>query len=294
MKTLYFSSNGHGGLGGFDVYKTTRIYDTSWIYWSEPINMGKDINTADDDWGYRISTDGEKAFFAKKNINGDEDLFYIKIPPHLRPNYVATISGKLLDKNKNPISAKIMWEDLETGKNIGESKSDPTNGDFFIVLPLGKIYGYYIDKEDFFPISNNIDLRNINKKIEIEKNIDLVSFKEMIDEGIAVPICNLFFNINEYELLPSSLPELKRISKIIKSKNLKVEISGHTDNTGQSEYNQKLSEYRANAVKEFLIKEGCNANMLISIGYGDTKPIYSNQTETERARNRRVEIRFIK
>ena len=165
MKTLYFSSNGHGGLGGLDVFKSTRLCDTSWVYWSEPENLGKEINTAEDDWGYQISTDGEKAFFAK-SINNNEDLFYLNMPIRLRPNYVATISGKLIDKNKNPVAAKIKWEDLETGKNVGESKSDPNNGNYFIVF-IGKIYGYFIDNDEYFPISNNVDLRKEKKNNSI-------------------------------------------------------------------------------------------------------------------------------
>lgn len=294
MKTLYFSSDGHGTLGGLDVYKSTRLYDTSWLYWSEPQNMGKDINTEQDDWGYRISTDGEKAYFSKRVPVTDQDIFYLNLPPRLRPNYVATISGRLVDRNKKPVTAKIKWEDLETGKNVGESKSDPSTGDFFIVLPLGRIYGYYIDKQEYFPVSNNLDLRRQKQAIEVEKTIDLISFKEMVDEGIAVPVNNLFFYINDKGLLPPSLPELKRVAQIIKSRNLKVEISGHTDSTGTVELNQKLSEQRAIAVKDFLVKEGCSQDLFTTIGYGDKRPLSDNITDEGRARNRRVELRFTK
>ena len=294
MKTLYFSSSGHGGLGQLDVYKSTRLNDSCWTCWSEPINMGKEINTFGNDWGYKISTDGDKAYFAKQLSNSQNDIYWLNLPPHLRPDFVATVSGKLLDKNNKPISAEIKWEDLQTGKSVGQSKSDPTDGSFFIVLPLGKIYGYYVDKDEYFPMSNNIDLRNNNKPIELESDISMVTFKQMIEEGTAVPINNLFFDFGKYNLLPYSIPELKRVASIIKINNLKVEIDGYTDNIGDDRSNQVLSEQRANSVKEFLISEGCDASLLTIIGFGKTKPVASNENENGRAKNRRVELKFVK
>lgn len=292
MKTLYFSSNGHGGLGDLDVFKVTRLNDTSWTEWSDPINMGKEINTSNSDWGYKISTDGKLAYFAGLN-NSNNDIYTVELPVYLRPGFVATISGKLVDKNNKPIESTIKWEDLKTNKIVGESKSNPKDGSFFIVLPLGKIYGYFIDKEEYYPISNNIDLRTENEPIEVENDIEMVTFKQMIDEGIAVPINNLFFPVNKDKLLPESTSELKRVAKIISANNLKVEISGHTDNSGTEEYNQELSEKRAKAVRDYLISLGVSKELMTIIGYGATKPIADNETEEGKARNRRVELRFI-
>lgn len=293
MKTLYFSSSGHGGLGELDVFKSTRLDESCWDCWSEPVNMGKEINTSGTDWGYRISTDGDKAYFSKDRDNsGKDDIFWLNLPKHLRPDFVATISGNLLDRNNQPVSAEIRWEDLQTGKKVGQSKSDPSDGSYYIVLPLGKIYGYYVEKDGFFPISNNIDLKNNAKPIAIDSNIDLVTFKQMIDEGIAVPINNLFFETGKFTVLSNSYPELKRIAKIIQDKNLKVIIEGHTDNVGEDAANLTLSEQRANAVKEFLVKEGCNPSQLSTKGFGKTKPLAPNDTDKGRAKNRRVELKL--
>ena len=168
------------------------------------------------------------------------------------------------------------------------------NGSFFIVLPLGKIYGFYVEKDEYFPISDNIDLRNIDKPIKQEENIDMITFKEMIDEGIAVPVNNLFFNFAESALLPYSIPELKRVAKIIKSNKLKVEISGHTDNVGDSLSNMQISVKRAISVKDFLVLEGCNIDDFSVVGYGDIRPIANNNSEEGRAKNRRVELKFVK
>lgn len=293
MKTLYFSSSGHGGLGELDVFKSTRLDESCWDCWSEPVHMGKEINTPGTDWGYKISTDGDKAYFSKnRDDSNNDDLFWLNLPKHLRPDYVATISGSLLDKNNKPVAAEIRWEDLQTGKSVGQSKSDPTDGSFYIVLPLGKIYGYYVDKDGYFPISNNIDLKSNAKPIAIDSNIDLVTFQQMIDEGITVPINNLFFDTGKFTVLSNSIPELKRIAKIIQANNLKVVIEGHTDNVGEDAANLTLSEQRANAVKEFLIKEGCSPSQLNTKGFGKMKPVAPNDTEKGRAKNRRVEIKL--
>lgn len=295
MKTLYFSSDGHGGIGKLDVYKSTRLSDTCWNCWSEPVNMGKEINTHESDWGYKISTDGEKGYFAKiTEGSSHEDIYYVNIPPYLRPGFVATISGKLINKNNQPVSANLRWEDLSNGDFIGQSKSDPSDGSYFIVLPMGKIYGYYVDNEEYFPLSNNIDLRDSLNPVAIEENINMLTFSEMIEDSIAVPINNLFFDFGKYNLLPFSIPELKRVASIIKTNNLKVEISGHTDNVGDNKSNLILSEQRANSVKEFLLSEGCNASLFKIRGYGETKPIETNETEKGRAKNRRVELKFIR
>lgn len=294
MKTLYFCSEGHATLGGLDVFKSTRLSETSWTEWSEPENIGKEINTIGNDCWYKISTDGKTAYFSKSDAEGLQDLYWLNLPKHMRPNMVATISGQLKDKNNNPISAEIHWEDLETGKEIGQSKTDPATGNYYIVLPLGKIYGYYVNDENYFPISDNIDLREGEQAVAVENNIQIVSYKQMIDDGLAIPVNNLFFNTNEDKLLSYSLPELRRVSEIIKKNNLKVELSGHTDNVGDNASNQDLSERRAESVKHFLIENNCEEKLITTVGYGSTKPVATNNTPEGRQKNRRVELRFIK
>lgn len=295
MKTLYFSSSGHSGLGGLDVFKATRLSDTCWTCWTEPINLGKEINTNGRDWGYKISTDGQTAYFSK-NSNGynTEDLYSFNLPPHLRPDFVARVEGKIKNSENKPISTTIHWEDLESNKVIGTSKTDPVDGSYFIVLPMGKNYGYFIEDSSYFPISKNLDLRNEKNAVEVSNDIVGITFNDMIEKSIAVPMNNLFFDYNKYNLLPSSKPELVRIASIIKRYNLKIEIAGHTDDVGDDKSNVTLSEKRANAVREFLIGQGCSASLLQTVGYGESKPIVDNDTDENRAKNRRVELRFIK
>ena len=223
-----------------------------------------------------------------------KDIYTVTLPVHLRPDLVATVEGKLLNSDSVPINATIRFEDLETNKLIGKIKNNPEDGSYFIVLPLGKLYGLYVDKDEYFPISGNIDLRNEKQIIKIENNIPLYTFKEMIEKGIAVPINNIFFDSGLSELKDYSIPELKRISKIIIENNLTVELSGHTDNIDTEEFNLTLSEDRSNAVKEFLVNYGCDENKIITIGYGESNPLNNNSNSSERKKNRRVEFRFIK
>ena len=295
MKTLYFSSDGHGGLGKLDVFMTKRLADSCWNCWSEPINLGKEINGSNSDWGYKISTDGQTAYFSKDSKSKSrEDIYKITLPPHLRPDVVARVEGHLKNTDNKAISTSIHWEDLENNKIIGTAKTDPKDGTYFIVLPMGKNYGYFIEDSSYFPISQNIDLRDSTKAIEIKKDVQVVTFEEMIEKGISVPMNNLFFAFSKHDLLSASIPELKRIAKVINRYNLKVVISGHTDNVGEDKSNQLLSERRAKSVKDFLILCGCNENLLQTIGYGESKPVDTNENEIGRANNRRVEINFIK
>ena len=293
MRTLYFSSDGHGGIGKLDVYVSKRLADTCWDCWSEPVNLGKEINGPNSDWGYKISTDGKVAYFSKdsETISG-EDLYSITLPAHLRPDVVAKIEGTLKDLNDNPVAASIRWEDLESNKVIGTAKSDPSSGEYFIVLPMGKNYGYFIEDTAYFPISRNLDLRNKSDAIEVSNEIVAVTFQEMIEKKIPIPMNNLFFEFGKSTILRSSIPELRRVADIIKSKNLSIELSGHTDNVGSASMNQKLSEDRAKSVKEFLIQAGVETERIITEGYGFSIPVDTNETEEGRSKNRRVEIRL--
>jgi len=294
MKTLYFSSDGHGGLGELDVFKSTRLADSCWNCWSEPVNLGKEINTAASDWGYKISTYGQTTYFAKNTENNKNfDIYTLNLPKLLQPNPVKTISGKILDHNNQPISADIKWIDLETGIEIGQSKSDPTDGNFFIVLPVGKNYRYIIDKQKYLPIVNDIDLRKEKKSSHIDKDLKIIHFKEFLMIGNLLPFSNIVFNTGSFELLESAKLELKQAAKIIISNKLTIEIMGHTDIMGDSEKNQTLSMNRSVAVRNYLIQQGCAPKKLSINGYGKTKPVANNVLESGRAKNRRVELKIV-
>lgn len=292
-KTLYFSSDGHYGLGDLDVFRSVRLKEDSWTEWSEPINLGKEINGSDYDFGYRISTSGDIAYFSVY-INGYSDIYSITLPKEVRPDAVATIAGKVTDASGNFLEAEIKWEDLSSGKNVGLLKSNPQDGTYFITLPLGKNYGYYAEKKGYYPVSWNMNLSDSMNPTNITENIVLVSVENMKELGLSVRINNIFFDYDKYELKPESFPELERLVRFLKENpDAKVELSGHTDNAGTDDYNENLSAKRAQAVVDYLIAQGCKKEFLKSKGYGKTKPTDTNETEEGRANNRRVEFSFL-
>lgn len=294
MKTLYFSSDGHGGLGNLDVFTTTRLSDTCWDCWSTPVNLGKEINTPEENWGYRISPDGKNFYFAaRKTGERFNDIMYVSIPSKFLPEHVMCLTGTLVDAKNKPIQATIIYEDLTLGTIVGEAKTDPIDGSYFIMLPNGKMYGYYIKHDAYYPESHFIDLTKSKESRTVREDIKAISYDQMKQDKVAVRLNNLFFDTNKSILLPYSIPELKRAAHIIQKYQLRIEISGHTDNVGEDDFNMDLSLRRAQAVKDFLVNEGCNAALFEVKGYGETKPAQTNETVEGRAKNRRVELRFL-
>lgn len=291
MKTLYFSSVGHGGFGQMDVFKTTRLDDT-WTNWSTPVNLGREINTSNNDWGYKVSTDGATAYFSFSSEGSpNENIYQVELPQKMRPLAVSTISGTLKDSYDLPIDAEIIIEDLATGKIVSELKSNPKTGEFFAVLPDNRKYSYFIKKENYFPISNNIDLTN-NKKVKINENLKLFTVAELTEKGVNLTLENIFFDTDKATLKKESYAELNRVLALIKTNNFKIELFGHTDNVGEKKYNLQLSQKRADAVMKYFIEKGIPATDISAQGKGETKPIESNDTKKGKAKNRRVEIKF--
>ncbi|MDF1549059.1 MAG: OmpA family protein [Bacteroidales bacterium] len=293
MKTLYFSSEGHSGLGRLDVFKVERLNDSSWTDWSEPINLGKEINSYGDEYDYKISTDGNFAYLSSFK-SSNYDIYKMNLPKSVRPDFVAIVSGTITNKKGEPIQATIKWENLKAGEVIGYSQSDIVDGSYLIILPLGKDYGYFIEHQDYYPLSGNIDLTDKEEQIEIRKDFMLLSYVEIINDKLSIPLENVFFELNEYKLKQESFSELNRLITFIKKNpEMIIEIAGHTDDTGTEEHNKKLSQQRADAVCNYLISKGVVRNKLIAVGYGETKPIETNETEEGKAKNRRVEFKVL-
>lgn len=292
-KTLYFSSEGHGSLGGSDVFRTVRLNDTTWNEWSEPENLGKYINTTGEDNGYKISTDGLLAYYSVNN-GKHIDIFTTEIPEMMRPEKVAVISGTLTDENGNPVEGDITVENLSTGKEIAVFSSDPSTGRYVIVLPMKKNYGFYVQRNGCYPASYNIDLTNESRKVSLRKDISLPSLKSVSASGQSIVINNIFFDTDEFDLKPSSFLELERLAKVLHLyKEYNVVVEGHTDNDGTAEHNQMLSDNRARAVVNYLVKTGIQPARLSSSGYGSTRPLNNNESMLQKQQNRRVEVRFV-
>lgn len=291
-KTLYFSSNREGTLGSNDIWKTTRLDDT-WQNWSKPQNLGPTINSADWDAYFSLDAKGEYAYMtSSKNSLGGSDIVKIKLAVENKPEPVVLIKGKVLNKNTSlPVEAKISYENLATGLNVGVAISNPLTGDYQIALPYGVNYGFNASANNFISISDNIDLTAVSEYKEMTRDLYLVP----LETGQVIRINNIFFEFAKADLKTESFSELNRIVKLMEQNpNMEIALGGHTDNVGSEESNLKLSTDRAKAVLNYLVSKGIAQTRITSNGYGKSKPIVENNTEENRALNRRVEFTIIK
>ncbi len=296
-KTLYFSSNGFSGFGGSDVYMSKRLDDT-WTNWTEPQNMGPDINSPLDDLFFNIPSSGEYAYYSRSIDEGNADIFRIKLPIYKSPDPFVLVKGKLVDaKTGQPISAKIIYERLSDAKEIGIANSNPVTGEYQITLPGGQKYGVRAEAEGHISTSQNLDLTAYTKDANLE--VPLITLEPIevapVAPDITITLNNIFFDFDKATLKSESFPELNRIVKLMNERPaMTVEIAGHTDATGPESYNMGLSERRARSVSGYLFKQGIAADRVTTIYFGETKPKETNATREGRAKNRRVEFKIVK
>ncbi len=296
-KTLYFSSKGFSGYGGSDIYVSKRLDDT-WTNWSAPENMGKSINSPLEDLFFNIPANSEFAYYSRGVTEDNTDIYSVKLPVIQSPEPWVTVTGKLMDsKTESPLGAKIIYERLPDGKDMGISQSEPTTGEFEIKLPAGFLYSLRAETKDHISESQNIDLRNLaantNKK-QLDFHLRPIEVVH-IEENAMFTFNSVFFAFDKAILKPESFPELERVVQLMNDKpTLTIEVAGHTDNIGEQSYNQNLSERRADAVKKFLTSKGIDEGRVTIVGFGETKPIVSNDDEKDgREINRRVEFKIM-
>lgn len=292
--SLYFASDGQGGYGAFDVFVTRRL-DSTWTKWSAPENLGPTINTSGWDLYYTIPASGDFAYYVSySNTYGAGDIFRIRLPESARPRPVVLIRGRVLNKKtREPIGdAAIAYEVLPSGKELGIANSAPGTGAFKIVLPAGSKYGFRASAPGFISVNENIDLTGLNEYTEIERDLYLVP----IEEGSVAQLNNIFFDYDKWDLRPESFPELDRFASIMETNpTMQVEIAGHTDDRGSDAYNLKLSDNRAESVVRYLLDaHKLDPKRISAQGYGEKKPIATNETDEGRQLNRRVEIVILK
>lgn len=296
-KTLYFSSNGFSGYGGSDVYMSKRLDDT-WTNWSDPENLGPDINTTLDDLFFNIPSTSEFAYYSRGVTADNSDIFRVKMPMFMTPEPIVIVKGKLVDaKTGEPIGAKIIYERLPDGKEVGVTYSDPKTGEYEIHLPGGHLYGFRAEADGHISENQNLDLRGFTKDgVLADKNITLAPIEvAVVDVNTTIKLNNIFFDFDKAVLKTESFPELNRIVAMMKEKStMQVEIAGHTDPIGTEEYNLGLSKRRANAVSNYLIKQGIEAARINTVFFGESKPIDTTQTREGNRKNRRVEFKILK
>ncbi|MFN8334898.1 MAG: OmpA family protein [Cyclobacteriaceae bacterium] len=296
-KTLYFSSNGFSGYGGSDIYVTKRLDDT-WTNWSEPENLGPDINSPKEDLFFNIPSNSEYAYYSRGVADNNTDIFRIKLPIMRSPEVWVTVRGKLVDgRTGEPIGAKIIYERLPDGTDVGIAQSDPKTGEYEIKLPAGHLYGIRAEADGHISESQNLDLRDAKgDKIITGQDFRLQPINVTpIDSGVHVTLNNIFFDFDQVTLKAESYPELDRIMKLMGERaTMTIEIDGHADATGPEQYNLELSKRRAAAVQKYLTGKGVDSSRVTIAFFGETKPLVPNTTKENRRKNRRVEFVIVK
>ncbi|MBK6522582.1 MAG: OmpA family protein [Sphingobacteriaceae bacterium] len=284
--TLYFSSDKPGGYGSADIYMSKRLDDT-WQNWTDPVNLGPQINSNAWDAYFTIPASGDYFYMIR-----DGDVVKIKAKEEQKPNPVVLVRGNVLNaKTKDPIGTSISYFDLATGNELGIATSNPKTGEYTIILPYGKNYSFKATQSGFYSVTENMDLSNVSSYKEINKNLLL----SPIETGQVIRINNIFFETAKSVLKSESFFELDNLVKLLNDNPImEIFIAGHTDNIGNDEYNNKLSKERAAAVVTYLTSKGVVAARLTSDGFGKSKPLADNSTDEGKSLNRRVEFTIIK
>jgi outer membrane protein OmpA-like peptidoglycan-associated protein/predicted negative regulator of RcsB-dependent stress response len=293
-QTLYFASNGHSGLGGFDIFYTRKNPDGTW---SKPENAGEPINTPNNEMSLSVSLDGKLAFFSRtRTTEAKEDIYYFQLQEKARPKLVTYVKATVRDAtSKAPLSSSLKFIDANTREDIQKGETD-NSGVFLVTLNVGKKYALTVTKQGYNYYSKEFDLTNTTLSIDKPYLLDIelmpiFDLKTAPDAKKTFTLNNVNFATAQTEPLPESFNELNNLVQLLNDNpTVNIAIYGHTDNVGSSSSNLTLSEKRAAAIKSYLITQGIAANRLSSKGFGETQPIDSNETDDGKARNRRTEF----
>jgi len=283
-KTLYFSSDGWMGLGGYDIFYS-KLDDHG--LWTKPKNIGYPINSPDDEVGFFVSTDGMQGFFASNKFNGKGgwDLYSFELYDAARPEKVLLIRGNIKSEySAEPVKAHIELKNLDT-KKISNIPMDSVTGNYVAVAPFNSDYIMTVKKEGHVYESRYI--AKVDSMFKLPARIDIEM--KPIELNKSYRINDIYFPFNSFDLTMESKAVLDQLIDFLsESQNISIQIQGHTDNIGNDASNLKLSESRAHSVYNYLIEKGIAEKRLTYKGFGKAMPVAENDSEEGRARNRRT------
>jgi outer membrane protein OmpA-like peptidoglycan-associated protein/tetratricopeptide (TPR) repeat protein len=313
---LYFSSDGHPGLGGLDIYTSTAVNN----HWNEPVNLGYPYNSAFDDFGIVFDNAGNKGFLSSNRL-GSDDIFHFEYKP-----FRVKLTTKVLHKGTGmPLENARVWLRSGDGQELLDSAVTDIAANVTFSIRPGTPYTILANKPSFYPDSMQVQPVVAEPRVELQPiRLQPVPVAPVIDttdtdqDGIpdredkcpevkgvqSTAGCPdiqarlnelakmVFFKTASAELSPAALKPLNEVANIIKDYPMvTLDIEGHTDNRAGAAYNKDLSQRRANAVKQFFLKKGFDASRFTAAGYGLERPIATNATEEGRALNRRVALK---
>ncbi len=306
-QTLYFMSRGHQGMGGFDLFFARKGAGEQW---EKPKNLGYPINTKANEGALVVSLDGKTAYFATDKLQRTgtsdilqrptTDLYRFDLYEAARPSPVTYVKAVVSDAQTGAsVRAKVEFVELESTA-VYASDQTTESGTFLVVLPLGKDYALNVSKKGYLFHSENFALAG---KTSIDDpfmlQIALSPIPDELDtdpgeEARPVVLRNVFFETGSAELKPVSRVELNRLKVLLEENpQIRIQINGHTDNVGSAADNRQLSENRARAVFQYLLDQGIDENRLSYKGFGESRPIATNETPEGRQQNRRTEFEVI-
>ena len=309
--TLYFSSQGHDNMGGYDIFFTNLTEDG---FWQTPTNLGYPINSPGNDVFYYPSPDEKYAFFSSADIKGygDQDLYLMNIIS-IRANQIKLIVRTIDAFSFLPVKSDIKIHNINNNDLKYELVSDES-GYVEVFLNYGEKYEFTASASEYSVATKKIEILNDDPRSVVLMDIflekaeivqqnqeiaeDIETFKEPVKEPLKIGesfiLRNIYFDFDKATLRPQSIEELDHLYQfLVNNPTAIVEISAHTDRIGSYEYNINLSKRRAQAVVDYLINKGIDSKRLIAKGYGFTKPVATNSTEEGRQLNRRVEFKIL-
>ena len=288
-KTLYFSSDRPISMGGYDLY-ISRMDEAG--RWQKAVNLGYPINTSNDEMNLIVTPDGQTAYLSAKLKTGAGgfDIYAFPLDEKLRPEPATYLQFVVRDSlTKMPLSAKISLLDPSTAQTVFETNAGLTDGEAISVVPSRQQYALQVSKDAYLFYDDYIAA---DSGTELKPRMVEVLLKP-IEKGKTTVLGNIHFALNKAELRPDAYAGLQLLWKFLNSNpTVTVTLEGHTDNTGSDNFNNKLSADRAKAVRRYLIEKGIDSQRIRAIGFGASKPIAPNETETGRALNRRTEMRI--
>jgi len=287
-RNLFFASNGLPGFGGYDIYMSER----SVLGWQPPTNLGAPLNDFEDQFSFVVASDGGTALYSREEAGMKSKIYQTSVPKEFQIKSKGNVvKGTVSDaQTKKPIGSEVELFDLQTNKKISVYASDSINGNYLIVVPGKSEYALHVSEPGylFYSLHFNYEVKDQDRPLIID-----IALQPIKKNAVAI-LNNIFFETNKYEVTARSIPELEEVVKFLNANpSTKVEISGHTDNVGDENYNRTLSQKRAQSVVDYFLSRGIASERLTQIGYGSKLPLQPNDTEEHRQANRRIEFKIL-
>ncbi|MEP6711786.1 MAG: OmpA family protein [Ferruginibacter sp.] len=285
-QSLYFNSTGHPGYGMTDLFVSRKTIDDNW---NTPENLGYPVNTIDDEGSLIVSSGGKTSYYASDggDTRGGLDLYSFELRDDIKALKTYWVKGKVFDKKTNEgLPSSVELTDIGSRKLISKLQTDE-DGNYLVTLPAGKDYAFNVNRKGYLFYSDNFSMINNLPDSPLVVNIPL----QPIEKGASIVLKNIFFDVNKFDLKSESLSELDKVISLLgDNPRLSILISGFTDNVGKPADNLLLSINRAKAVTMYIQSKGIAIKRLSAKGFGEQKPIASNNTEAGKAQNRRTEL----